>query len=154
MTVGITSYAIEQLGDIVHIELPEVDDEFQSGDSFGTIESTKTVSDLYMPVAGKVVEVNEALLDAPETIQDDAFKEGWLVKVEAIGDTEELMDAEYEEFVKKLSYNTTIKAPDFESGAFLLNSLRMLLVVRNYKLNSYHRRHHLCVQQAPKTYDL
>ena len=102
VTVGITSYAIEQLGDIVHIELPEVDDEFQSGDSFGTIESTKTVSDLYMPVAGKVVEVNEALLDAPETIQDDAFNEGWLVKVEAIGDTEELMDAaEYEEFVKE-----------------------------------------------------
>ena len=102
VTVGITSYAIEQLGDIVHIELPEEGDEFESGDSFGTIESTKTVSDLYMPVAGKVLEVNTDLLDAPETIQDDAFNKGWLVKVEANGGSEELMDAaEYEEFIKE-----------------------------------------------------
>ena len=102
VTVGITAYAIEQLGDIVHIELPEMDEEFGAGDPFGTIESTKTVSDLYMPVAGKVVEVNDALLDSPESIQEDAFDDGWLVKVATTGETEELMNAEaYEEFIKE-----------------------------------------------------
>lgn len=100
VTVGITSYAVDQLGDIVHIELPEVDDEFKSGDPFGTIESTKTVSDLYMPISGKVLEVNEALLDSPESIQDDAFEEGWLLKVESNGESEDLMDAaEYDNFI-------------------------------------------------------
>jgi glycine cleavage system H protein len=102
VTVGITSYAIEQLGDIVHIELPEVGEDFQAGDSFGTIESTKTVSDLYMPVAGKVIEINEALLDEPESIQETAFSKGWLVKVESTGESEDLMDAAaYEGFIKE-----------------------------------------------------
>lgn len=101
VTIGITSYAIEQLGDIVHIELPEVGEEFGAGDPFGTIESTKTVSDLYMPVGGKVVEVNDTLLDAPESIQEDAFDDGWLIKVDTNGDIEDLMDAdEYEDFIK------------------------------------------------------
>jgi glycine cleavage system H protein len=101
-TVGITSYAIEQLGDIVHVELPEIGEEFGAGDSFGTIESTKTVSDLYMPVAGKITEINEALLDAPESVQDDAFVEGWLVKIECSGESEDLMNSkEYESFISE-----------------------------------------------------
>src|SRR3954470_21818338 len=83
--VGVTAYAIDQLGDIVHVELPQVGESFDAGSSFGTIESTKTVSDLYMPVAGKVVEVNKAALDRPESLQEDPYKNGWLVKVELKG---------------------------------------------------------------------
>ena len=102
VTVGITSFAVEQLGDIVHIELPEVGEEFTAGSSFGTIESTKTVSDLYMPVSGKVTEINEKLLDSPETVQEDAFEEGWLIKVECSGESEELMTSEeYESFISE-----------------------------------------------------
>ena len=80
--VGVSAYAIKQLGDIVHIELPEVGDTFEKGDSFGTIESTKTVSDLYLPAKGKVVEVNKELLENPESLQNDPYKNGWLVKIE------------------------------------------------------------------------
>jgi glycine cleavage system H protein len=79
--VGVTGYAIEQLGDIVHIELPKVGSAFKAGDSFGTIESTKTVSDLYMPVAGKVVELNQEALSKPELLQEDPYQKGWLVKI-------------------------------------------------------------------------
>lgn len=103
-SIGVTSYAVEQLGDIVHIELPEVGESFDAGASFGTIESTKTVSDLYMPVAGKIIEVNDDLVKSLESLQDDPFEEGWLVKVEL--ESEEgiktLMDAAaYEKFIKE-----------------------------------------------------
>jgi glycine cleavage system H protein len=81
-TVGVTGFAVEQLGDIVHIELPEVGSQYAAGDSFGTIESTKTVSDLYMPVDGKVTAVNQTVLAKPESLQSDPYHEGWLVKVE------------------------------------------------------------------------
>lgn len=100
--IGVTAFAIDQLGDIVHVELPQVGESFDAGSSFGTIESTKTVSDLYMPVAGKVVEVNKAALDKPESLQDDPYKAGWLVKIEVKGkaDDASLMDAKgYERFV-------------------------------------------------------
>lgn len=100
--VGVTAFAIDQLGDIVHVELPQVGETFDAGSSFGTIESTKTVSDLYMPVSGKVVEVNKAALDKPESLQDDPYKNGWLVKIEVKGklDAASLMDAKaYERFV-------------------------------------------------------
>ena len=100
--IGVTAYAIEQLGDIVHVDLPQVGESFDVGSSFGTIESTKTVSDLYMPVAGKVVEVNKAALDKPESLQEDPYENGWLVKVELKGnaDAGALMDAKaYEKFV-------------------------------------------------------
>lgn len=101
VSVGVTAYAVEQLGDIVHIELPEVGEEFEPGDPFGTIESTKTVSDLYMPISGKVVEINEALIESPEDLQTDAYDKGWLVRVEATGDSDDLMSASgYESFVK------------------------------------------------------
>src|SRR4051812_33990645 len=83
--VGVTAFAIDQLGDIVHVDLPQVGESFDAGSSFGTIESTKTVSDLYMPVAGKVLEVNKAALDRPESLQEDPYKNGWLVKVELKG---------------------------------------------------------------------
>lgn len=103
-TVGVTAYAVEQLGDIVHIELPEAGKSYKAGDSFGTIESTKTVSDLYMPVTGKILEVNSALKTAPESLQADAYKNGWLVRIEMANaaDASGLLDANsYEAFIKE-----------------------------------------------------
>jgi len=81
-TVGVTWYAQDQLGDLVFVELPEIDDEFAQGDSFGVIESVKAVADFYMPAGGRIVEVNEELLDAPEIISEDPYGDGWIVKVE------------------------------------------------------------------------
>lgn len=103
-TVGVTSYAVEQLGDIVHIDLPDAGKTYKSGDSFGTIESTKTVSDLYMPVSGKIVEVNPAVKAAPESLQSDTYKNGWLVKIELTNPSEagSLLDAAaYESFINE-----------------------------------------------------
>lgn len=102
VSVGVSSYAVDQLGDIVHIDLPKVGDTFGAGDPFGTIESTKTVSDLYMPVEGKVVEVNTAILNSPEALQEDCYKDGWLLRIEITGPTVELLSsAEYESFIKE-----------------------------------------------------
>lgn len=103
-TVGVTAYAVDQLGDIVHVDLPEAGKTYKSGDSFGTIESTKTVSDLYMPVSGKIVEVNNAVKKAPEGLQSDTYKNGWLVKIELTNPSEagSLLDAAaYEAFIKE-----------------------------------------------------
>lgn len=80
-TVGITKFAVEQLTDVVFIELPEVGDHVFRGESFGEIESVKAVSDLYAPVNGEVVEINEKLLDDPTAITADPFGKGWLVKI-------------------------------------------------------------------------
>ena len=102
ISIGVTAYAVEQLGDIVHVELPNVGEQFEAGAAFGTIESTKTVSDLYMPVAGKVVEVNKAAVANPQSLQDDPYKTGWLVKIEAKNKAEitGLLDAKaYQHFV-------------------------------------------------------
>lgn len=102
--IGVTAYAIEQLGDIVHVELPAVGENFDAGSAFGTIESTKTVSDLYMPISGKVLEVNKAAQDKPESLQDDPYKNGWLVKIEVTGNAGALLDAKaYEKFVAENS---------------------------------------------------
>lgn len=99
--VGITSYALEQLSDVVHLDLPKVGESFKEGDSFGTVESTKTVSDLYMPVNGKVVEVNSNLVNQLETLQKDAYQKGWLVKIEISGDMSKLMSVkDYESYLK------------------------------------------------------
>lgn len=99
-TVGITRYAVDQLGDVVHIDLPKVGAAFKAGESFGTIESTKTVSDLYMPVDAKVVEVNKSLGDAPEKVSEDPHGSAWIVKVELSGDAKGLMTAaEYEKYI-------------------------------------------------------
>ena len=98
--VGISDHAQHSLGDIVYVELPDVGDEFDKGEAFAVVESTKAASDVYLPVAGKVVEVNEALDDAPELINEDAFA-NWIAKVELSGDadTSDLMDAAaYKEF--------------------------------------------------------
>lgn len=99
--IGVTEYAIEQLGDIVHIELPQVGDSFEGGAAFGTIESTKTVSDLYAPVGGKVVAINQDVVDNPSMLEDHAYVDGWLIKIEAddSGDVELLTAAEYEKFI-------------------------------------------------------
>jgi glycine cleavage system H protein len=99
--IGVTSYAVEQLGDIVHVELPSVGETFEAGAAFGTIESTKTVSDLYMPIGGKIIEVNQEAISKPETLQADPFK-GWLVKIEPKSDTSSLLDATaYEKFIQE-----------------------------------------------------
>lgn len=80
-TIGITAFAIDQLGDIVFLELPDMGDAIERGEKFGTIESVKAVEDLNAPVSGTVIEINSALLDAPEQIGDDPYGEGWLLKV-------------------------------------------------------------------------
>lgn len=102
-TIGITDYAQQALGNIVYVDLPDVDDEIEAGDDFGAVESVKAASDLSTPVSGTVVEVNEALEDTPELINQDAFG-AWIIKVE-LSDTSELdnlMDAKkYEEFCNK-----------------------------------------------------
>ena len=78
-TVGITEYAQNELGDIVFVELPETDDELNEGDTFGSVESVKTVSELYAPISGKIVEVNEELEDSPEFVNESPYeKHGWL----------------------------------------------------------------------------
>ncbi|NBO38781.1 glycine cleavage system protein GcvH [bacterium] len=92
--VGITSFAIEQLGDVVHLELPKVGSKFKAGESFGTIESTKTVSDLYMPAAGTVTEVNTSLTQAPEDIAQDPHGKNWLIKVSLEGTPGNLMTSD------------------------------------------------------------
>ena len=85
-TIGITDFAQSQLGDVVFLELPSVGRMLEAGDSFGVVESVKAASDLYSPVSGSVVEVNEALSDNPETVNRDPFGEGWLIKVRLNGD--------------------------------------------------------------------
>src|SRR5690606_6992546 len=100
--VGVTAYAIEQLGDIVHVDLPSVGETFDAGASFGTIESTKTVSDLYLPVAGKIVAVNENVINNPESLQEDPYESGWLVEVDVTKPASDLLDASgYKQFVSE-----------------------------------------------------
>ncbi len=82
VSIGLTDYAVEQLGDIVFIELPEVGASYSKDEVFATIESVKAASEIYMPVGGKVVEVNEDLINSPELINEDAFA-SWLIKIEA-----------------------------------------------------------------------
>jgi len=101
-TIGITEFAQEELGDIVFVELPEVGEKIVKDDPFGAVESVKAVSDIYAPVSGEVMETNEILPDNPETINDDPYGDGWLVRVELsdIDDLKDLMDAEeYAEYV-------------------------------------------------------
>ncbi len=102
-TIGLTDYAVEQLGDIVFLELPDVDTEFSKGDTFATIESVKAASEIYMPISGTILEVNADLVDAPETLNEDVYEKGWLVKVKATGDISEQDDLlEYEDYKEEL----------------------------------------------------
>lgn len=100
-TVGISDHAQEELGDIVFVELPSVGDEVTQGETFGVVESVKAASDVYSPVTGEVIEVNEALQEEPAKVNQDAFGEGWLMKVKVSDPAtlDNLMDAKkYEEF--------------------------------------------------------
>lgn len=91
-TIGISAFALDQLGDIVYLELPEVGDAVEVEQSFGTIESVKAVEDLYPPVSGTVIEINEAMVDSPELIAEDPYGEGWLVKLRVDNPDDELTD--------------------------------------------------------------
>ena len=90
--VGITDYAIDQLGDIVFVELPEINTEFAKGEVFATIESVKAASEVYMPISGKVVEVNEEIVDSPELLNDETYEQKWFIKIESDADQVELAD--------------------------------------------------------------
>lgn len=103
VTIGITDHAQEELGDVVFVELPDVGDTIGAGDSFGTVESVKAVSDLYTPVGGEVVEVNSSLEDAPEKINDDPYGEGWIVKLSTSEEADLLSPEEYEKVVEEES---------------------------------------------------
>lgn len=100
-TIGLTDYAVEQLGDIVFIELPEVGTHYAKGEVFATIESVKAASEIYMPVSGKIIEINEKVVENPETLNESPFEEGWLIKVEnsdALAESGDLLEyADYKE---------------------------------------------------------
>ena len=105
VTIGITEYAQGELGEIVYVELPEVGAEVEHMETFGTVESVKAVSDLYAPVSGEVIEVNEALEDEPGLINTDSYGDGWMVVVE-MSDPDELADMmtaeEYATFIEEM----------------------------------------------------
>ncbi len=99
VTVGLTDYAQQELGDLVFVNLPAVDDAVTAGEAFGDVESVKAVSDVFSPVSGVVSEVNEELLDSPQLINETPY-DAWMIKVSEVGDTEELLSAaEYEAFI-------------------------------------------------------
>ncbi len=102
--IGITDYAQDQLGEIVFVELPQEGEEFAKGEAFGVVESVKSVNDVFLPMSGKVRELNDPLRDSPETLNDDPYGEGWIVKVDIL-DSSELSDLlsaqEYESYIKE-----------------------------------------------------
>lgn len=100
-TVGITEHAQDELGDVVFVELPEQGATLEAGDSFGAVESVKAVSDLYAPVGGEVVEVNGALEDSPEKINEDPYGEGWILKLQVSGEADLLSAADYEKLLEE-----------------------------------------------------
>ena len=102
-TIGITDYAQSELGDIVFVELPEVGEVLEKGQSFGTVEAVKTVEDLYCPVSGEVIEVNETLEETAEQVNSDPYSDGWMIKVRVdnAGELEELLSPDgYKEFIE------------------------------------------------------
>jgi len=104
VTVGITDFAQDQLGDVVFVELPEVGDRLETGKPFGVVESVKAVSDVYAPISGEVIEINEDLPDEPELLNTSAYEDGWMVKIRLTDPAEldDLMDsAEYQEFIEQ-----------------------------------------------------
>jgi glycine cleavage system H protein len=104
VTVGITDHAQQQLGDVVYVELPRVGDKFESGEPFGSVESVKAVSEIYMPIGGEVVEVNSALNEAPEKVNSDSYGDGWMVIIKPTNPSEIdalLTAAEYEDYIKE-----------------------------------------------------
>jgi len=104
LKIGITDFAVEQLGDVVFVELPEIDAEFEKGEVFGTIESVKAASELYLPAGGVIAEINEKVVETPELVNTDCFGEGWLVKIKNYknSDLDEAMSyGEYKEFIEE-----------------------------------------------------
>ena len=104
-TIGITDFAQSELGDIIFLEFPEIDESFEEGDVFGTIEAVKTVSDLFMPISGKILEVNEDLNDVPENVNESPYESGWMVKVQLNDNssTDSLLNSE--SYLKLISRN-------------------------------------------------
>ena len=101
--IGITDFAQSELGDIVFIEMPNIDDSFNKYDVFGTIEAVKTLADLFIPVSGKIIEINENLDNEPELVNSDPYNAGWVVKIELTNllELDDLLDSEdYKELVK------------------------------------------------------
>jgi glycine cleavage system H protein len=101
--VGITDHAQEELGDVVFVELPKQGASFSAGDSFGVVESVKAVSDLYTPVGGEVVEVNESLNDTPEKVNEDPYGDGWMIRLRISGEGKLLSADEYERLLEEES---------------------------------------------------
>lgn len=102
--VGLTDYAVEQLGDIVFLELPEVGAEFHKGEVFATIESVKAASEIYMPITGRIVEINENVVDNPELLNESPFEKGWLVKIESESATLDSIDLlEYDDYKEEIA---------------------------------------------------
>ena len=103
VTIGLSDYAQDQLGEIVFVELPEVGDTFSKGDEFGSVESVKAVSEVYIPISGEITQINEALEDAPELVNEDCYKGGWIIRVKPsdLSQLDDLMDkAAYLEMLK------------------------------------------------------
>lgn len=101
--IGITDYAQNSLGDVVYVELPKPGDEFAANEPFGSVESVKAVSEVFTPIAGAVVKINESLADEPEKVNSDPYNEGWMVRLRMSnpGDVDSLLSAaEYEDFTK------------------------------------------------------
>lgn len=104
VTIGVTDYAQQQLGDIVFVELPEIGKTFEKGDPFGVIESVKAVSDLFAPIGGEVVEINDALTEQPESVNEDCYGDGWMITIEPSDskELEKLLDsAGYAQHIKE-----------------------------------------------------
>ena len=105
-TVGITGFASEALGDVVYVELPEVGEKFQQGKPFGSVESVKSVNELFIPVSGEIVAVNTNLVDAPELVNNSPYEDGWMIRLKIAAKTEVdalLTATEYEDFVAEQS---------------------------------------------------
>jgi glycine cleavage system H protein len=101
--VGITDYAQDSLGDVVYVELPRVGDEFAANESFGSVESVKAVSEVFSPVSGEIVGINDTLADSPEKVNQDPYGEGWMIRVQLsnAGEVDSMLTAaEYEDFTK------------------------------------------------------
>jgi len=102
LTIGITDFAQSELGDIVYVEIDTIDEKLDAEEVFGTVEAVKTVSDLFVPVSGQVIEINEALEDSPEMVNDDPYGDGWMIKLKCddISETENLLNAiEYKKLI-------------------------------------------------------
>lgn len=105
-TIGLSDFAQDQLGEIVFVELPEEGEEFGKDDAFGVVESVKSVNDVYAPVSGRIVEINDPVVDSPEIVNEDPYGDGWLIKIEVTdpADLKDLMTAkQYEAYIKEES---------------------------------------------------